>query len=66
MVRSIVPLALGCTLVAGCLTGLPPDPDPRHMEIRWRADVVAAQREARATNKPLLIVGVAGDITGEC
>jgi hypothetical protein len=55
-----------CATATGCLMALPADHDPRHMEIEWRRDFAAAAREARAADKPLLVVGVAGDITGPC
>ena len=52
----------------GCLltTHTPQDMDPVHLGIDWRAGVDEAVRDARETQKPLLFVLAAGDITGPC
>lgn len=55
-----------CPLLTGCLAFMPPDENPLHLEIDWRADFDAARAEAEESCKPLLVVTAAGDIAGFC
>ncbi len=58
-------LGLICSM-ASCLAYAPSDPRPEHLQIAWRADVADAAAAMQASNKPGLIVAVAGDIRGSC
>ncbi len=62
----LLPALLLATLLTGCTAFMPPDDNPIHLDIAWRADYDAAQEDARAARKPLLMVTAAGDITGFC
>jgi hypothetical protein len=50
---------------AGCLTHLPPS-GHLHMAIPWRATYAEARDEAARTQRPLLVLLVAGEIDGLC
>lgn len=53
-------------LLTGCLSYLP-DGDVRdHLRIDWRPDFATAQAEAKATGRPILLVGAAGELSGFC
>lgn len=66
--RRLIPPPLGLILLLapGCLAHLPPDDDPVHMQIAWRSSFETAAAEAERTDKPILLVGAGGDITGPC
>jgi hypothetical protein len=54
-------------LVVGCrLAHKPPDDDPQHLAIAWRADFERARVDAETADKPILLIGASGDITGVC
>lgn len=59
-------LPLAALLLAGCLSHMPRDGDPRHLEIAWARDFEAAKEAARTANQPLLLVMVAGDVLDQC
>jgi hypothetical protein len=58
-------LALAALAFTGCITHLPPL-GTRHLDIHWRPGFAAAQAEATATRKPLLVLLVAGELAGPC
>lgn len=62
VVASLLAAALA---LSGCATHMPPRA-LHHLKIHWSADIAAAQRDAAAQQKPLLVVLVAGPIDGPC
>lgn len=52
--------------LAGCLSHLPPDGDPQHLQIPWSTNFEASQREAQRSGKPMLVCIIAGDLTKRC
>ena len=63
----IRPLALLSALaLAGCLSHMPPDRDPVHLEIGWVDDFQTARGIAAESRRPILLVMVAGDILDRC
>ncbi len=59
-----LPLAF---LVTGCLSHMPTDRDPVHArDIRWSPDFASAQREAAASERPVLVCMIGGDILDQC
>jgi hypothetical protein len=61
-----LPLLAALASLSGCLAYMPPDECPTHLEIRWRPSFEAAQADAKALGRPILLVTAAGDITGFC
>lgn len=65
LVLALVPLLTGA-LASGCTAAMPPDDNPEHMRIHWRADFATAKADAEREQKPILLITAAGDITGFC
>ena len=64
-----VALAAAATLpllLTGCLTHMRAPEEARHMEVAWRPSLTAAQREAAAADKPVLLCMIAGEVDGLC
>ncbi len=52
--------------LGGCLSHMPPDSDPVHLQISWIESFETARNVAMESGKPLLVVMVAGDIVERC
>lgn len=59
-----VALALGAVIAGGCVTHVPPAITSRYNEVAWEADLASAKVKAAATNRPILLMLVAGKLTG--
>ena len=55
---AVSPLALA--VAALCLTAMPADQNPRHLDIHWRINAQKAFDDAKRLQKPMLIVAAAG------
>ncbi len=53
-------------LLAGCLTHMRAPRDARHTEIDWRDNYWAARSDAMASDRPILLVMIAGEREGLC
>lgn len=59
-------LLSGCVSISNAIGTWPVTDSHHHREISWRFDYEAANREAEASGKPVLLILMAGDIDGEC
>ena len=57
---------LGVCSTLGCLTQLPPSGGREYLAIPWAKDFPAAQAQAQAERKPLLVCLVSGLLDGNC
>jgi hypothetical protein len=64
-VASFLAVAFALAALAGCGTAIPMD-SRAHLAVSWQPSLAAAEVEARASGRPVLVVCAAGACAGEC